>query len=84
MGKDGGKACRGDILVEVCYRPPNQDEEMDEAFYEQLAEVVQSPALVLVGDFNFPDTCWKYNTVQRKQSKRFLECVEDSFLMQLV
>ena len=26
------KAYRGDILVGVCYRPPNQDEEMDEAF----------------------------------------------------
>ena len=84
MGKDGGKACRGDILVEVWYRPPNQDEEMDEAFYEQLAEVIQSPALVLVGDFNFPHVCWKYNIAQRKQSKRFLECVEDSFLTQLV
>ena len=35
-------------------------------------------------DFNFPDICWKYNTAQRKQSKRFLECVEDSFLTQLV
>ena len=80
----GGKACRGDILVGVCYRPPNQDEEMDEAFCEQLAEVVRLPALVLVGDFNFPDTCWKYNTVQRKQPKRFLECMEDSFLTQLV
>ena len=26
----------------------------------------------------------KYNTAQRKQSERFLECVEDSFLTQLV
>ena len=33
---------------------------------------------------NFPDICWKYNTAQRKQSRRFLECVEDSFLTQLV
>ena len=78
------KACRGDILVGVCYRPPNQDEEMDEAFCEQLAEVARSPALVLMGDFTFPDICWKYNTAQRKQSKRFLKCVEDSFLTQLV
>jgi len=37
-----------------------------------------------MGDFNFPDICWKYNTTQRKQSKRFLECMEDSFLTQLV
>ena len=67
----------------VCYRLPNHDEE-DEAFYEQLAEVVRLPVLIFVGDFNFPNLCWKYNTEQRKQSKRFLECVEDSFLMQLV
>ena len=37
-----------------------------------------------MGDFNFPDVCWKYNTAQRKQSKRFLECMEDVFLTQLV
>ena len=79
-----GKDCRGNILVGVCYRPPNQDEELDEAFYEQLAEVTRSPALDLMGDFNFPDMGWKYNTAQRKQSRRFLDCVEDSFLVQLV
>ena len=53
----GGKACRGDILVGVCYRQPNQDEEMDEAFYEQLVEVTRSPALILLGDFNFSNIC---------------------------
>ena len=79
-----GKACRGDILVGVCYKLPNQDEERDEVFCEQLEEVMQLPALVLMGDFNFPDICWKYNTEQRKQSRRFLECVEESFLTQLV
>ena len=30
------KACRGDILVGVCYRLPNQDEEIDEASYKKL------------------------------------------------
>jgi len=37
-----------------------------------------------VGDFNLPDICWKYNTEERKQSRRFLECVDDNFLTQLV
>ena len=46
---------RHHVLVGVCYRLPNQDEETDEAFYKQLEEVVQLPALVLMGDFNFPD-----------------------------
>jgi len=59
-------------------------EEVDEAFYKRLAEVSQSLDLVLVGDFNSPDACWKYNTAERKQSRRFLEHVEGDFLMQLV
>ncbi|KAK4810498.1 LOW QUALITY PROTEIN: hypothetical protein QYF61_004278 [Mycteria americana] len=79
-----GKANKADIMVGVCYRPPNQDEEADETFYKQLGEVSQLLALVLMGDFKLPDVCWKYNTAERKQSRRFLECVEDNFLTQLV
>jgi len=37
-----------------------------------------------MGDFNLPDTCWKYNAAERKKPRTFLECVEDNFLMQLV
>ena len=50
-----GKTNKASILVGVCYRPPNQDEETDEEFYRQLTKVAKSSALVLVGDFNFPD-----------------------------
>ncbi|GAB0193288.1 mitochondrial enolase superfamily member 1 [Grus japonensis] len=78
-----GKANKADILLGVCYRPPNQDEEVDEVFYKRLAEVSQPLALVLVRDFNLLDVCWKYNTAERKQSRRFLEHVEDNFLTQL-
>ncbi|KAK4813675.1 hypothetical protein QYF61_019568 [Mycteria americana] len=78
-----GKANKADIVVGVCYRPPNQDEETDELFYKQLGEASQSLALVLVGDFNLPDVCWKYNTAERKQSRRFLERVADNCLTQL-
>ncbi|KAK4831137.1 LOW QUALITY PROTEIN: hypothetical protein QYF61_015440 [Mycteria americana] len=56
----------------------------DELFYKQLGEASRSLALVLVGDFNLPDVCWKYNTAERKQSGRFLERVADNFLTQLV
>ncbi|KAK4806437.1 hypothetical protein QYF61_013930 [Mycteria americana] len=79
-----GKANKADIVVGVCYRPPSQDEETDELFYKQLGEASRSLALVLVGDFNLPDVCWKYNTAERKQSRRFLERVADNFLTQLV
>ena len=52
-----GKANKADILLRVCYRPPNHDEEVDEPLYKWLTEVSQSLAL-LVGDFNLPDI-WK-------------------------
>ena len=57
---------------------------MDEIFHRHLGEISRLLALVLVGDFNFPDICWKYNTAERDQSRRFLECVADNFLTQLV
>jgi len=59
-----GKANKADMLLRVCYRPPNQDEEADEVFHKRLAEVSQSLALVLMGNFSLPDTCWKYNTAE--------------------
>ena len=77
-----GKANKADIMVGVCYRPPNQDEEADEIFSKQLGEVSQALALVLVGEFNLPDVC--RNAAERKQSRRFPQCVEENFLTQLV
>jgi len=58
--------------------------ETDKIFYKQLGKVSQSLALIFMGDFNLLDMCWKYNTAERKQSRRFLECVEDNSLTQLV
>jgi len=49
MDKDEGEVNKADILLGVFYRPPNQDEEVDEVFYKRLAEVSQSLALVLMG-----------------------------------
>jgi len=79
-----GKANKADILLGVCHRPPNQGEAVDAVFYDRLPEVSQSLALVLVGNFNLSNVCWKYNTAERKESRKFLECVEDNFLRQLV
>ncbi|RMC06534.1 hypothetical protein DUI87_15971 [Hirundo rustica rustica] len=79
-----GKANQADILLGVCYCPPNQEEEVDNLFYKQLGNVSGSSALVLVGDFNLPDICWELNTAEKRQSRKFLECMEDNFLLQLV
>lgn len=33
------KTNRADVLVQVCYRLPHQNEEMNKVFYKQLSEV---------------------------------------------
>jgi len=78
------KASKSDIIVGVYYRPPNQDEEVDKILHRQLGEVSRSLLPVLMGDFKFPDIFWVYNTAKRKQSQRFLECVGDNVLAQMV
>ncbi|GAB0206587.1 hypothetical protein GRJ2_003124300 [Grus japonensis] len=74
----------GDTVVGVYYRPPDQEEEVDEAFCRQLIVASRSQALVLMGDFNHPDICWKDNTARHAQSRRFLQSIDDNFLTQVV
>jgi len=37
-----------------------------------------------VGDFKHPSICWRDNTAGHKQSRRFLECTDDKFLLQVI
>jgi len=79
-----GQVHKGDAIVDVYYRPPDQDEEVDGACYRQLKVASQSQALVLMGDFNHPDICWKDHTARHTQSRKFLQSNNDNFLMQVV
>jgi len=79
-----GQTHMADIGVGVHYRPPDQEEEIDEAFYRQMKVASQSQALVLMGDFNHPDISWEDHTARLTQSRRFLQSTDDNFLMQVV
>ncbi|GAB0205871.1 hypothetical protein GRJ2_003052700 [Grus japonensis] len=79
-----GRTGAGQIIAGVCYRPPDQGDQADEALYRQIGAASCSQALVLMGDFNHPDICWRDNTAERKQSRKFLECVDDNFLLQVI
>jgi len=79
-----GQPQMGDIIVGVYYRPHDQEEEVDEAFYKQLQAASQSQPLVLMGEFNHPDNCWEDHTARHMQSRRFLQSINDNFLMQVV
>jgi len=37
-----------------------------------------------MGDFNHPDISWADHTARQAQSRRFLQSINDSFLMQVV
>lgn len=71
------------IVVGVCYRPHNQ-EEVDEVFFRQPAEVSCLQALVFLRQFNHPDTCWRYNTAGQRQCRRCLERTDVNFLKQVI
>lgn len=57
VGEDQGEGHQADIQVGFCYRPPSQDEAIDEMVFKQLGEVSQSLAFVFMGDFNLPYVC---------------------------
>lgn len=40
--------------------------------------------MVLMEDFNHPNICQKDDTAVHEHSKRFLECTDDNFLLQVV
>jgi len=74
----------GNTVVDVYYRPPDQDKEVDEAFHRQLKVASQSQALVFMVDFNHPDIWWEDHIARHTQSRRFLQSIDDNLLMQVV
>jgi len=54
--RNKGSAGTGDVIVGVCYRPPNQEDGADEALYRQIGATSCSEALVLMGVFSYPDS----------------------------
>ncbi|GAB0176242.1 hypothetical protein GRJ2_000089400 [Grus japonensis] len=77
------RAGTGDTIVGVCYRPLNQEDQADETLYRQIGAASCSQALVLMGDFNHPNICWRDNTAGHKQSSGFPEYADDNFLLQV-
>jgi len=69
--------------VRVCYRPPDQEDQADEA-YRQIGAASLSQAPVLRGDFSHSNIFWRDDIAAHKQYRRFLDCFDDSFLLQVI
>ncbi|GAB0175990.1 hypothetical protein GRJ2_000064200 [Grus japonensis] len=57
---------------------------IDEELTESLWVRIKGRALVLMENFSHPNICWRDNTAGHKQSRRFLECIDDNFLLQVI
>lgn len=53
-------------------------------YFYLLKEDLGQQNLITMGDFNYPDICWESNRGVHKSSVRFLECIEDCFLLQML
>lgn len=78
------KTGMGIIVVGVCYRLPDQEEQVHEAFYRQLKVASCLQVLVFMGYFNHPDVCWRDNAAGHKQPRRFPEGIGDNFLTYVI
>lgn len=47
------------VVLGFHHIPPNQEEEVNEAFWKQLKNVSLLQSLMLTGYTNKPDTCWE-------------------------
>lgn len=68
-----GRAGIGSIAVGGCYGAPDLG---------QSGLILTN--LLPIPDFNQPNICWKDDSAGHKHTRRFLECVDDSFLLQVI
>lgn len=73
-----------DAAVDVYCRSPNQEKEADKAFCGQLKVSSGSQALVFLGDFNHTDICWRDKMAWHRQSRKFMQIIDENILMQVV
>jgi len=79
----GDRGKNGNLVVGVYCRLVDQGQPIDEAFFLKIQEASCLKSLVLLGDFNHPDICWKRSTASCRHSRRFLECIDDNFFSQV-
>lgn len=71
-----------DIVVGTSCRLLDQGDWADGVLYRQIRAALHSQALVLMGVCNHPNNSWRNSTTSHKQSRKFLDCVDNNFKWQ--
>uniref|UniRef100_A0A8C5PPB0 Reverse transcriptase domain-containing protein n=1 Tax=Leptobrachium leishanense TaxID=445787 RepID=A0A8C5PPB0_9ANUR len=72
------------LLVGICYKPPNIDNDEEEQLLEQIRKAAHHGSTLIIGDFNYPDINWDSGTSNSAKGIRFLNILNDTFMSQLV
>jgi len=75
---------KGNLVVGVYYRPPSHRSLLTKPFTPATGGFVLVPQLVLLGDFNHPNLCWKISKMSCRQSGRLPDCMDNNFLGQVI
>ena len=75
---------KNDVIVGVCYRPPDQTIEGDLEMGKQFREVTKKDKVVIMGDFNYPHIDWVNWCSGQAKETGFLDELNDCALEQLV
>lgn len=57
---------------------------MDEVLYAQIGTAFHLQALVLIVNIYYPRICWRDNKAVHKQSRSFLDCTGENFILQMI
>lgn len=74
---------KGQLVVGVYYRPPDQGKPVDNAFFLQMQEGSHSHALILMGDFNTQVFAPKQHG-KPQEIRRHMESIDDTCLIQIL
>ena len=74
------------LLIGCVYRSPSSGRDMTPKLCNLISKVAKmnSPRMVIVGDFNYGDINWNNWSAQSGEAQQFIDCLQDNFLYQHV
>ncbi|XP_059801229.1 uncharacterized protein LOC132378374 [Hypanus sabinus] len=71
-------------LLGVFCRPPNSNRDIEEQIGKQILEICNNNRVVMMEDFNFPNSDWHLPGAKGLDGVEFVRCVQEGFLTQYV